>query len=127
MHNFFVSPVETFGASLVPHEETCTLWLFFRSRRPNWAPEMSLSYLQNMTTYYPLWKYILSICFSLKYCYFVHNNSEFVHLKTMVRCMLQKHKEMFQHWIWQQFFIKSFTCNNATVLVCFLNEILFVH
>ena len=43
--------------------------IFFRSLEPNRVPEMSLSYLQSMPTYYPLEKFKFSICSFLKYCH----------------------------------------------------------
>ena len=42
---------------------------FFRNHEPNRVPEMTLSYLQNIPTYYHSGKYKMSIRSALEYCY----------------------------------------------------------
>ena len=82
MHNFVCTllrlPPHVYLEERAPHDT------FFRNHEPNRVPEMSLSYLQNMTIYQPSGKCILSNLSLLQYSYtivFVHN----------ILCPLQKY------------------------------------
>ena len=56
---------------------------FFRNHKLNHVSEMSLSYLQNMSIYYPSGKYKLSICSFLEYCYTIVFVSDILSRKMM--------------------------------------------
>ena len=54
---------ETFGTTRATGIKVHVAILFFKNHEPNRVPEMSLSYMQNMPSYYSSGKYKLSISF----------------------------------------------------------------
>ena len=59
--NFCMCLDETFGATRATQRNVPPCDTFIRNYEPNRVPEMSLSYFQNMPTYYPSGKYKLLV------------------------------------------------------------------
>ena len=113
--NFLYALLSLLEHACITAKKRAPLDTFFRNYEPNYVPEVSLSYLQNMPIYYLLGKHTLSICSFLEYCYmafvFVHNIS-----CPLERCLVYDtnvHK-FFPALNLKTICIKPFTFNNTT-------------
>ena len=63
VNNFFCVPFWDFWYHACNRNKSARCDTFFKNHEPNRVPEMSLSYMQNMPSYYSSGKYKLSISF----------------------------------------------------------------
>ena len=100
---------------------------FFRNHERNRVPEISLSYSQNMPSYFPSGRYKLSICLFLEYCYTIVMVDDIS--RPSNGCLLYDRNvyKILSALNLTLVCINSFTSNKATFSVFFLNEMLFLN